>query len=78
MAMWKINNEVIEPSPYDMNDLAHLYDLADRRLYFEVTKAFRRSLKFSSCLLSLFRETNRTTYTGVDGLVSASPLFHLL
>lgn len=34
--MWKINHEVIEPSPYDMNDIARLYDLADRRLYFDL------------------------------------------
>ena len=34
--MWKINNEVIEPSPYDMNDIARLYDLNDRRLYFDL------------------------------------------
>lgn len=36
MVMWKINNEVIEPSPYDMNDIARLYDLNDRRLYFDL------------------------------------------
>ena len=36
MAMWKINNEVIEPSSYDMDDIARLYDLEDRLLYFDL------------------------------------------